>query len=74
MIADELLELADKILAGWDKYEVALDQPEKNYIAKVVKAEDTADGIPFTVMKWRCEGLTMEQWDVFISDPSLVSV
>ena len=68
------MELADKILAGWDSYEVALDEPENNYIAKVVKAEDVDDGIPFTVMKWKCEGLTTEQWDVFINDPSLVSV
>ena len=57
-IATELMTLADDILAGWDSYEVLLDEPETGYIAKMKNDEE--DGIPVTVMKWRCEGLTMD--------------
>ena len=71
-IAAELMTLADDILAGWDSYEVLLDEPETGYIAKLKNDEE--DGVPVTVMKWRCEGLTMEQWNIFMNDPTSVTV
>ena len=54
----ELLAMAEQIFAGWDTYEVVLDEPEKNYLAKRFTSEDE---IPTTVIKWRCDGLTEEQ-------------
>ena len=35
---------------------------------------DEEDGIPATIMKWRCDGLTVDQWNVFMRDPSAITV
>ena len=41
-------------------------------MAKVKNDEE--DGIPTTIMKWRCDGLTLDQWNVFMRDPSSITV
>ena len=69
-IATELITLADSIIAQWDTAEVLLDEPEKNYTAKKVEAED---GIVVTLIKYRVEGLTEQQWETWSADPSVVS-
>ena len=31
------------------------------------------DGIPIALIKYRCEGLTMEQWNTWVEDPTIVA-
>lgn len=71
VIKAELLAMADEYMAGWDSYETALDEPNKNYTAKTFKG---ADGIATVVIKYRCDGLTEEQWGKWAADPTVVAV
>ena len=70
-IQAELTEMSDQLWAGWDSYEVQLEEADKNYVAKSVTGED---GIATMLIKWRCDGLTEEQWEAWVTDPTIVSV
>jgi hypothetical protein len=62
--------MADQLWAGWDSYETVLEKPEKNYIAKRLTGDD---GIPTTLIKYKADGLTEEQWNVWRQDPTVVA-
>ena len=47
-----------------------LDEPDKKYTAKKAEQED---GIPTTIIKWQCDGLTEEQWQAWNADPTVVA-
>ena len=51
--------MADEFWAGWDNYEVAIDEPENKYFSKTVTGDD---GIKVVLIRYDCDGLTAEQW------------
>ena len=48
-----------------------LEEPDKNYTAKKAEQED---GIATTIIKWRCDGLTEDQWQQWATDPTVVAI
>ena len=49
--------MANQIWTCWDTATVVVDEPENNYYARTITQED---GIATALIKYRCEGLTME--------------
>lgn len=58
-IKQELLKVADEIWANWEEADEVLRDDENGYLAKTFVGEDN---VPAVMTKYRCEGLTMEQW------------
>lgn len=57
-IKNSLIARADEFLAGYDTHETVLEEPESSFIAKQTFGDD---GIATTMVKWRCDGLTLQQ-------------
>ena len=51
--------IADELFAGFDAAPTILEEPAKNYICK----QTMTDGIGCTLIKFRADGLTLEQWE-----------
>ena len=66
-----LLAKADELFANFDSYPTVLDEPEKNYIAKQAFSDN---GNAMTLVKWRCQGLTMEHLQPWIDDPTATQI
>ncbi len=65
-LKNELLSLNHDIWADWDKYEVAHEDPERNFISK--KAFDKS-GLA-SVLTWiKADGMTMEMIRPYYDDP-----
>ena len=58
--------MADELLSGWDAAPVILEVPERNYIAK----QSIVDGVGCTLIKYRADGLTLEEWERWRQDPT----
>ena len=69
-VKQELLAKADQLWAAFETYDVVLEDASKNYIARQTMSEE---GIICTMMKYRCDGLTLEQWEQWRQDPTLVA-
>ena len=57
-------------MAGWNDAETVIMTLADKYMAKVAQSPE---GIPITLIKWRCEGLTEEQWETWRADPTVVA-
>ena len=68
-IKENLLKQADEMFAAWDTHETVLEEAEKNFIAKQTFNDE---GNAITLVKWRCDGATMEQMKPYIEDPTQI--
>mmetsp|Transcript_21122 Transcript_21122/g.25998 ORF Transcript_21122/g.25998 Transcript_21122/m.25998 type:complete len:142 (-) Transcript_21122:243-668(-) len=59
--------MADELFAGWDAAPTVLEDAAKNYTAKQVINETGG----CTLIKYRCDGLTAEQWR---QDPTAIAI
>ena len=59
-IKQELMAKADRLMADFDSYETVMEDASKNYIAKQTMSEE---GQAITLVKYRADGLTEEQWE-----------
>ena len=57
------------MFAAWDTHETVLEETEKNFIAKQTFNDE---GNAITLVKWRCDGATMEQMKPYIEDPTQI--
>ena len=70
-IFEELKQLSDEYWSHWDTAEVGIDETDTTgYVAKGFYDDN---GIGTVLIKWKCEGLTMEQWATWEEDPTIVS-
>ena len=69
-LQQELMAKADQLWAAFETYDVVLEDASKNYIARQTVGQE---GIACTMIKYRCDGLTLEQWEQWRQDPTLVS-
>ena len=65
----QLLDLNQQLWSEWDNLEVVVDNPDRNYIAKV---KTDSDG-PVTLLSHiKADGLTWEKFKPFIDNPSSI--
>lgn len=68
-IQQELLAKADQLWAAYDTFNVVVEDASKNYEARQTVSEQ---GLTCTMIKYRVDGLTLEQWEQWTRDPTLV--
>ena len=68
-IKQSLLAKADEMFAAWDTHDTVKDEPDKKYIAKQTFADD---GNAITMVKWQCDGLTLEDLKQWEDDPTSI--
>ena len=61
---------AESFLAQWDSAETAFEDPAKEYTCKTFKGDDDINVI---LIKYKCAGLTEEQWGKWAADPTVVA-
>ena len=61
----ELLQLAEAYIAKWDTMTKIHEDKPRNYEARQV----WEDGVPLTIIKYRADGLKIEQFRGFFDDP-----
>ena len=60
---------AEQLWAAFETFDVILEDASKNYIARQTVSDE---GIPCGMIKYRCDGLTLEQWEQWRRDPTHV--
>ena len=68
-IQQELLAKADQLWAAYNTFNVVVEDAAKNYEARQTVSEE---GLTCTMIKYRVNGLTLEQWEQWTRDPTLV--
>ena len=61
-----LMAKADEMFANFDTHDTVIDEPEKHYMAKQAFQDD---GNAMTMVKWRCDGLTVEDLQAWRTNP-----
>ena len=62
---------AEQLWAAFETFDVILEDASKNYIARQTVSDE---GIPCGMIKYRCDGLTLEQWEQWRQDPTALGV
>ena len=62
---EELMQLAEDFIARWDTMNTIFEDKAANYEARQVWEEN----VPLTIVKYRVEGTTIEQFRGFYNDP-----
>ena len=57
------------MFAAWDTHATVLEEADKNFIAKQTFNDE---GNAITLVKWRCDGITMDTMKQYIDDPPQV--
>ena len=63
----ELLDLSKQLLSEWDDYDIVVDKPDRNYVAKIKNDEDG----PVTLLAHiKADGFSFEKFKVYYDDPT----
>ena len=68
-IQQELLAKADALFATWDTAPTVFEDASRNYVAKQV-IQSNNQGV--TLIKYRADGLTLEEWERWRQDPTAI--
>jgi len=69
-IKQSLLTMAANLFAQFDNFETVVNHEDKHYIAK----QFFEDGSGCTMIKYRADGLTEEEWNRWRDDPTAVTL